>query len=531
MRLASLCFWFLCVQARADWLCYRTGPFEVIAEEPRAARAALNRLEQTRHVLGELLGKSDLRSPWPIRVVLPKKSTAPKPMILGRAGWIGTTADTAQVARILIEANVGRMPPGIDEGVVAFLSTLEAAGPKLTLGQLPTAALRTRDWARIHMLSTDERFSGKLRVLLSNLAKGVDPEPAYRNAFEKSAGEIEQEVDAYFAAGKFGTVQTSGKPVNPERQFYGRPVDAAPFLAEVSSNPQAAYTALLNAERNLMEAHEGLGLLALAPGDAAGARHHLEAAKKLGSLNPRVYAGLSDWRKAAELNLNWAEPPYRLAQLESDAGRKVHYLKAATSLDIRNAGYWAALAEAYQSANQFIEAARAWASAENAAADDASRASIHRSRLEIETRRADFEAAEKRRAADEKQRELERLKAEALSRIRSAESRAKQGIEPLPADAEVIPWFETDQASSHFEGLLERVECVKGIARLVVSGSGKKQTRLLVRNPAQVVILGGGVKTLACGVQRPARNVRVEFTARKDSRLLTEGDAQVIEFR
>jgi hypothetical protein len=118
-----------------------------------------------------------------------------------------------------------------------------------------------------------------------------------------------------------------------------------------------------------------------------------------------------------------------------------------------------------------------------------------------------------------------------MSRIRAAEAKAKEGIEPLPAETQVVPWFETDQGSGKLEGMLQRVECSRGTARLVISGAGKKQTRLLVKDPSQIVIAGGGEQTLACGVQRPPRKVKVEFNPRKDAKALTEGDAQLIEFQ
>jgi tetratricopeptide (TPR) repeat protein len=490
----------------------------------------LNRLEQTRHVLGELLGRPDLGAPWAIRIVIPKKPLASSAIVFGRAGWIGAVAAPDEAARILIESNIGRMPPGIDEGLIALLSTLEADGPRLKLGQPPPPDQRTREWALMHMLATQEQYS-RLRVLLSNLAKGVDSGPAFRNALGQEQAVVMKQAEAYLAVGSFTTLETSGKAINPERQFYARPVEHGPFVAEVSPDPRAAYTALLNQEQYVMEAHEGLGLLAVEAGDQDAARRHFEAAVKLGSQNPRVYAGLGDWRKAAELNAKWAEPAYRLAQAESDPGRKVHLLKAATSLAIRNAQYWIALAEAHQSANQFTEASRAWAAAEQAARDEKALGEIRQARAEIEQRRADFEAAEKRRIAEEKQREIERLKAEAMSRIRAAETKAKEGIDPLSPETKVVPWFETDQGAGRIEGMLERIECLRGTARLVISGAGKKQTRLLVKDTKQIVIAGGGEQTLACGVQRPPRKVKVEFNPRKDAKALTEGDAQLIEFQ
>ena len=60
-------------------------------------------------------------------------------------------------------------------------------------------------------------------MLLYNLRKGVDEEPAYRNAFGKSAAEIEAEVRRHFAAGNFQTGTISSLPMAP-KDFPERPV-------------------------------------------------------------------------------------------------------------------------------------------------------------------------------------------------------------------------------------------------------------------------------------------------------------------
>src|SRR5689334_19564456 len=55
----------------ADWTEYRIGPFRVISNAgDRAARERLTEMEQTRHVLSGMLGKTDLQTVWPIVLVL-----------------------------------------------------------------------------------------------------------------------------------------------------------------------------------------------------------------------------------------------------------------------------------------------------------------------------------------------------------------------------------------------------------------------------------------------------------------------------
>ena len=96
-----------------------------------------------------------------------------------------------ELTRLFLQSNTARMPPAFEHGLVEFFSTLTVSGIRITAGAPPQPDL---DWARIHLLVTDPEYFGKLRVLLYNLRKGVAEEPAYRNAFGKSAAEISWEL-------------------------------------------------------------------------------------------------------------------------------------------------------------------------------------------------------------------------------------------------------------------------------------------------------------------------------------------------
>jgi hypothetical protein len=47
----------------------------------------------------------------------------------------------------------------------------------------------------------------------------------------------------------------------------------------------------------------------------------------------------------------------------------------------------------------------------------------------------------------------------------------------------------------------------------------------------KVEITGGGERSLACGVQKPARAVIVHYNPKRDSKQGTAGEAATIEFR
>ena len=107
---------------------------------------------------------------------------------------------------------------------MSLLSTLQVTVcTRVTLGAVP--AQKDRDWSRVHMLSVHPDYSGKLRVLLGNLGRGVDTDVAYNNAFQKSAEEIERDLDRYIEAGKFDTVPVSGRAISAQRQFLPKEVD------------------------------------------------------------------------------------------------------------------------------------------------------------------------------------------------------------------------------------------------------------------------------------------------------------------
>jgi hypothetical protein len=69
------------------------------------------------------------------------------------------------------------------------------------------------------------------------------------------------------------------------------------------------------------------------------------------------------------------------------------------------------------------------------------------------------------------------------------------------------------------------------MARLIVKQDDGKLVQLLVRKPEQIAITGGGVQTLGCGPQKPARRVVVEYFPKPDPKTGVAGDAAIIEFQ
>ncbi len=547
----------------ADWVQISSGPFELFSDaNPRAARETLASFEQFRYALGQALSKSELQADPKVRILLFKTAnelsaagSPPVPMrglIQGRDRFmIPLTADSpiapqvlAECTRYFLERNVDRLPQTMERGLAEFFSTIEVHGTRVTWGAPPPPASRTRDWARVHLLIANPENYAKSRVLLFNLQKGMDEDPAYRNALGRSRTDFEAEVDRYWKAGKFLASSAPSRPLSPERDL--RTIPLEPEFVELASadllndRSRAGYETMLRANSHVAEAHEGLALLALRGNDADGAREHLTRAIDAGSRNPRVlidYARIETdpaksraaLARAVEMAPNSAEAHYLLGEKTADASQKISEWISATKLAPRNTTYWESLANIYLERKNFAEAAKAWRAAEQAAANDSEREQMHQARLAIERQRLDYEEAERKRIAEEKERDIQRLKAKAIADLRSAEANANGT--PLTGDvaANAVPWWDGPKPSGHVEGIFKQVDCIGKQARIVIERDGHKLTRLLVRDPSQVVFIGGGEQTLTCGPQKSVR-ATVEFTPRVNPKFGTSGEVATIEF-
>jgi hypothetical protein len=316
--------------AFGGWSEVRTGPFEVVTDAgDKEARLTLNYLEQLRHALGTAVGQPDLPSVWPIRVVVLKnKKAATTPELkFGRDAWLASIHAinpqlAASVTDVLLRSWAGHVPPNIRRGLLSLYSTLEVDRTVVELGRPP--AVKDRDWSRAHMLAVHPDYSGRLRVLLANLAKGIDTDVAYKNAFEKTPAEVDKALDTYISAGQYGTIPVSGKAISAQRQFVVKEMEdkaAAVVLADLTfaNGGEPGYEKL--------GIPEGQGLVALRKGDKAAAMKLLEQAT--GAYALVEYAKLlpQDQRrpvleKAAAANQKWAEPYKLMAAHEGASGAK-----------------------------------------------------------------------------------------------------------------------------------------------------------------------------------------------------------------
>lgn len=518
------------------------------------------RFEEFRHAFGQVVGEQDLETPLPIRVFVFKNAhgwSTPEPVGQGRdcyaialeeKGAISPAVYTA-LARIFLNANTNRMPPAFEHGLLEFFSTFESQGVHITVGAPPETkgVAPDLDWARIHLLVTDPRYYGRIKVVLYNLRQGVDEDTAFRNAFGKSAADIESEAKQHLAAGNFQTGTIPGRPLSPtDKDFPERPVsDTNARLARADmlagSQSAAEYEGLIRDHEKVAESEEGLGLLALRDHHSDEARKHFASAIQAGSSSARCYIEYARLEpdnekatqallKAAGINPKLDEPFAMLAARDTDPQKRLAHWKAAAERNPRNEAYWKALADCYLAAHNYSEAAKALTQGEQAATDPAERERMRQARAAIDTQRVEYEAAEKQRGAEEQARETQNLKQQALQHLHEVEAKYNGGNAPAstPAD-KPVPWWDGPKPSGRVHGTLRQVDCLGSQARLIIDAADHKTVRLLVTDPAKVAIAGGGQQSLTCGKQ--TREVVVEYFPKVSARLATAGEVATIQFQ
>lgn len=537
----------LLLAAEERWVSAKSAPFEVLSNTgDRSVRDKLAFLEQFQEAFGVVLGKKDLHLLWPLRVVV-MKGTPEGKIALGRDAYIVSVPDNAafsttfckRLARMLLDANTNRIPESVENGLILLFSTLDVEGTHVTLGLPVPPAERTRDWARMHLLTVNPDYAGRTRVFINNLEQGGDFDLAYRNAFQKSALEIEKQIDSYLQSSGFGTTLVSAKPLNANRDIRPAGVEgdggsialADLLLAAGSLQAGAAYEKLKG-----LGADEGKALVALSENREPEAKQLLDIVVEGDSKSARAWlefgllqAGPAKakicYQTAAKLNPFWGEPYKQLSLLEDDLNAQIVLLKKATAAEPRNIGLWQSLAKVDIAANNYVEAAKAWAGAERAGASPEERLRMQEARLNAETQRADFAESEKRRVAAEEASDLSRVKAASEAAIHAAEAAANKKLNP---DGKPLPkpvdWWNGDASGLKVEGSLKRFDCLGTAARLAVQPTEGKLVELLITDPAQLM------KTLTCGVQKTARPVLVQYNARADAKFHTAGDVVAIEF-
>jgi hypothetical protein len=559
------------LSGRPRWTEINIGPFYVDTDgDTAAARDALTQLEQVRWVLGGLLESQNLQSTWPIRVILTKSAGAGaagqfipqnaaarngygelgfvhQPAADGEFAWEnpavlhgqyllitkpGTRLPLFEIAGILLDSNMPRLPGEVESGLRQLFDTIEAKGSHVTWGGPPPHP--DINWARIQLFATKFEYSASFHIFLKSLQSGGTFRAAEQNAFHQPADVLEKEAADRLASGNWQPVQVSGRPLDPRRDFGEHSLDSAAAEAYLADgqlltdkkSAESAYRSVIEAGgTGIALGFEGMAQLARFEGSDPGS--YLDEARKAGSHSAPVYVASAEGlppeqafpllKRAAQLNPRWGEPIYLQAQLTENATEKEALLKSATELNRREPEYWITLAKTQTTDGHAAAAQGSWLRAEEAAATETERVRIHQLRLDSEEARLD--AADKAR---EQEREAvhilnQRAQQAQTSRVRAAEQKANRALEAESGSARpenVVPWDDV-VPRKRLDGVLTRVDCLGSNARLTLQSKDGASTSLLLKNASQ--------SGLTCGDQHPPPRLSISFAAQPDERFRTSG--------
>ncbi|WP_155121556.1 hypothetical protein [Bryobacter aggregatus] len=530
MKLFALLLALVSLRAE-NWQKINAGPYEIYTSgDIKAAKNLLGTLEQMRGQLSDLTGITELKTIWPVRLVIAKTQRATNltetasaySMLLSDA--VMTTQQKRQILSLLLATNAGPLEPGLEDALLTVLSSIESERVRVTLGALPPKAQQTPDWTLVEYLITNDAYRGRIRVFLSNVMKGTDKPTALRNAFEKDEATLRKEA----AEAKLAPVTYPARTILPDRDYRARDVDPEEANLQLAiaqlSDPNLRARACL-ATKN----PECLAAAAALSGNAEQAA--IEASQVTPPTARSLYlaaVGQPDRLKhqqnlftSLQLKPLYPDAALAFASKENDPMKAFHALKTAAPAAPRDARYQMQLAKAAQAAEQYADEAKAWAAAERAAFDGPQKEALRQARLGAQDRRYEAEALARKEAEEARLRDIERVKQESLRRVREAEAKARGNLAPLDPGTKVEPWWDADQPTGTLSGSLTRVDCLSGgKARFVVRDANGRLSFFEVDDPAKLILSGAGAKTFhfSCGIQRPARKIKA---GHKDKKLIT----------
>ncbi len=519
-----------------------------------AARSALTQAEQLRWVLGNLLESQDLKSVWPIRILLTKNSGTNQTL---RSQFVSQNGEEApqfvsqngqyllvcspdeplplgEIAGILLDANTPRLPPEVEHGMRQLFSTVQARGTHVTWGGAP--ARPDLAWARMQLFATKFEYSLSFHIFLAALRDGSTIPTAEQNAFAKPAQALEAEAAANLAAGHWDAVPVSGRPLDPKRDFGEHAVDPElidVYLAEAdaAADPQSAEKAYKAAIATGVAANAAVGYAGLAQlaRRQPPARQALSGRRHFGGQSQRLRlpgksrgtigrSGRGTAEEGALYNPRWAEPLYRQAQLASKPADREALLRGCTQLDPRRTDCWVELAQLQSAQGEGSASQGSWFRAELSAPTGADKDRIHNLHLASEEQRLDAAEAKRRQEQQAAEEDDDRaLRAEA-ARIHAAERRANRELASesgaaVPSHPATADQFTTKKLT----GTLVAVGCSVGdSATLSVHDRRGQTTKVVLGDKSQ---LG-----LPCGVQRPPMPVSLTYSEHRDDQLGTDGE-------
>jgi hypothetical protein len=534
--------------AADKWTEYNLGPFYVDTDsDSAAARYDLTQLEQMRWVLSGLLEIKDLNATWPVRVLV-SNSVKPNLHFALHNGYYlltiapNTPVPVGEAARLFLEANTPRLPDEVEIGVGELFDTLKANGSRVNWGGAP--AHSDLAFARLQLFATKFEYGASFHIFLSSLRSGSTLHAAEHNAFGKDFESLEQEASARLAANNWQAVATSGRPLDPKRDFGDHSLDANlarayAASALISVDPDAAEAALkqsLNDGGQVTAlALDGLADITLLHNEKPD--QYLNDAIQAGSRNAAVYVAAAEnsapdralplLKKAALLNPAWSEPIFQQAENTDDLNQREALLKQALQMNPRSVDYWVTLARTQIANGHAVAAQSSWLRAEDAAPTEARRKFVQKLHESMEEARLDGLEADRKREHDQAILDDQRAQQAEADRIHAAEERANQAsaaASKAPDSGDAVDWNSLTKTQKTY-GSVVMVDCRKTYIRVAV--------RDLRGKTRQLLYLGDDPdhKLFSCDNKPETRQIVVTFRPKNDAIHGTDGEIVSISWR
>ena len=413
----------------------------------------------------------------------------------------------------------------VEHGLIELVSTLQIDGTRITLGAPVPEAERTPGWALMHLVTVNPEYAGPRarhdfesrtkRRFRSRLPQRVRKE---RRANQSAGGCVSE-------GGNFANQRPiSGRALSLTRDF--KPVQLG------SDDVRIAQADLLLRQRPCGRSGRGVqsaargrrrrkvsALMALddnkdneARSRASGChRRRQQERAGLAGIGPLGTPMRTDLKKASELNPRWAEPYLQLADVnpaidKENLEERAALLKKAAALDPRNIDYWQALAKTDIAAKDFARGAESLGG-RRARRRQRRRTRAHSPGASAGCRRS--ASISKRPSASASPTNASRPPArESAERSRHSRRRRRSPQETESRTARRRPrpraGMKQQNAGPVWKACSQRLDCLGKQARLVIQTADGKTVQLLVADPSQIAIGGGGEQSLSCGPQKNA---------------------------
>jgi tetratricopeptide (TPR) repeat protein len=609
-------------EAQDRWTSVQSRNFLLVGNaSERDIRKVAARLEQFREAFLRLLSVDHFDSSVPLTVVVFKDDAAYRPFEpvysgqpAGVAGFFQSSPDvdyiTLSVDRrhvrkadalafheyvhLLVRNSFGNAPLWFNEGLAEYYSTFEISdgNRKVTLGKPISTRVQTlrerelipldtllrvddyspyyteqgkrshfysQSWALVHYLLSGERRL-QLPTYLELLAKGMNVEDAFRQAFRADFATIENELRAYISLGKyprqvikfdrrleFDTQFESATLKEAEAQFYlGDLLLHTNRLDEAAAYLQKAVAL----DPNLAIAHASLGVLRMRQNNFDDAKKHLaQASANTGNYLVHYYHAYAlsrqgwgtdrfveayygnetaqqmraELKKAIEQAPNFAEA-YRLLAFvnlvrDENLDESISLLKKAITLSPRRQDFGLLLAQVYLRREEF----------------DAARKILDPLASRGATSQVRAQAQGLLTAVAEREEYLARVKAlsEKVAVDAARESSPPPGIlQPCDAPQPGPQMKKLRFAGQQVCGLLVRVECEeKGVLLVIEAGERTLRLHNQSLNNIRFVTYSADVRgQVTCGLRAPANPVLVTYRPTPGNKDQTDGEVIAVEF-